>query len=353
MDDDRWDVVGFVDIDSAVLTALKNEQHVPSEKIFNDPIVALDTLRPDAVTCSIPNPARLPLVLKAIRRGIDVLVDKPIVHTVDGLKELLGAYAHSSSIVSVAENYRLFPQSQFIAEKVRKGEMGKLGNIYVRFAKQTRFMGSKFYGRLPGWKAVGLEDVVHYVDLFRFFSRANPSTVFSWGWRHPWNWGVGYTAIQASLKMDNDVHAGYIGTWDPSVNLTPWEGEWLFELEKGSFVWNRIEGRVEIYDAYGEKTADYSPDGQHSPQRPPDILNAHSEDSIDYVSEVSMDAVFESFTSAALNGGIVHCPLEDNAYTMSATLALEESAETAKTVNCKEFMESNGVTDLLRKLDRG
>ncbi len=347
--DDRWDVIGFVDNDPAVLTSLKREHNVPSERLFDDPMKALDTTHPDSITCSVPNPARFPVLLKAINRGMDVLVDKPIVHTLEELKRILDAYSHSSSIVSVAENYRLFPQSQFITEKIRSGALGRFGGMYVRFAKQTKFMGEKFYGRLPGWKAVGLEDVVHYVDLFRFFSGADPCDVFSWGWRRPWNWGVGYTAIQATLKMKNDVLAEYFGTWDPSVNLTPWEGEWLFELENGSIVWNRIEGRVEVYDADGRRKVSYAPEGQRAPDRPYDTLNAQSEDSIDFVSEVSMDKVFDLYTLAILGRGKVHCPLEENALTMSATLALEKSAAVGSIVNCDDFIERSGIRELLQR----
>ena len=348
--DDRWDIAGFVDRNPDVLTTLMKEYNVSKEKLFGDPLKALDTAHPDSVTCSIPNPARVPILLKAINRGIDVLVDKPVVHTVEELKRVLDAYAHSSSIVSVAENYRLFPQSQFIYDRIQSGTLGKLGGMHVRFAKQTKFMGNKFYGKLPGWKAVGLEDVVHYVDLFRFFAGADPNIVFSWGWRRPWNWGVGYTAIQASLEMKNGTFAEYDGTWDPSVNLTPWEGEWLLELENGSIVWNRIEGRVEVYDTTGNRKANYAPEGQRAPVKPRDILDAQSEDSIDFVSEVSMDKVFELYTLAILAGGKVYCPLEDNAVTMSATLALEQSAATGRTVDCDEFVERNGFRDLLQKV---
>ncbi len=350
--DDRWDVVGFADNNPAVLTNLRKEHNVSGGILFDDPLKALDATRPDSVTCSIPNPARLPVLLKAISQGMDILVDKPIVHTVEELKRVLDSYSRSTSIVSVAENYRLFPQSQFVSEEIRKGALGRFGSMHVRFAKQTRFMGDKFYGKLQGWKAVGLEDVVHYVDLFRFFSGADPSHVFSWGWRRPWNWGLGYTAIQATLRMNNDVFAEYSGTWDSSVNLTPWEGEWLFEFEKGSIIWNRIEGRVEVYDADGNRRANYAPEGQRAPERPYDTLNAQSEDSIDFVSEVSMDKVFNLYTSAALSGDKVYCPLEDNAITMSATLALEDSATTGRTVNCNDFIERHGLQDLMEKASR-
>lgn len=105
------------------------------------------------------------------------------------------------------------------------GHLGNLGNISARFAENTRFMSDKFYGKLDGWKAVGLEDVIHYVDLFRDFTGSEPAELFSLGWRHPWNWGAGYMAIQANLTFENGVHATYYGSWDVPVNVTPWEGE--------------------------------------------------------------------------------------------------------------------------------
>jgi len=100
--DDRWDVVGFVDINAEVHKTLAEEHGVPKDKIFSDASDALDVLNPDAVTCSIPNTQRIPIVLQALERGIHLLIDKPVVHTVNDLKELLRVHSKSQTVFSLA-----------------------------------------------------------------------------------------------------------------------------------------------------------------------------------------------------------------------------------------------------------
>lgn len=340
-----WDVVGFADVDPKVHRTLMEENHVPENKIFTDASKALDSLKPDAVTCSIPNPQRFPILMKALEEGIHIIVDKPVVHTIVQLKELLKAHKNSKAVFSVAENYRLFPQSKFIHDTISKGSLGKLGQISVRFAKNTKFMGNKFYGQLEGWKAVGLEDVIHYVDLFRYFAETNPTELFSWAWRHSWNYGRGYMSIQANLKFANGAHASYYGTWDVPVNLTPWEGEWLLEFQNGAIIWNRIEGKVEVFDNQGHRVA-LGPAG-FGAEKPRESLEAQSEDTIDIISETSMDEVFNAFTSAVTSGGDVYCPLEENACTMAAALALEKSCELNRPVTFADYLNSEGLSGLV------
>lgn len=344
-DKGSWDVVGFVDVDPNVHRTLIHENQVSKENIYTDASTALDQLKPDAVTCSIPNPQRFPVLMKALKEGLHIIVDKPVVHTVDQLKDLLRAHKNAKTVFSVAENYRLFPQSKFIQETISKATLGDLGQISVRFAKNTRFMGSKFYGQLGGWRAVGLEDVIHYVDLFRYFAGANPTELFSWAWRHHWNYGKGFMAIQANLRFGNGAHASYYGTWDVPVNLTPWEGEWLLEFQNGCIVWNRIEGKVEVFDNEGHRTG-FGPAGL-GVERPKESLESESEDIIDTISETSMDEVFEAFTRAVTSSEEVYCPLEENAYTMAAALALEKSCELNWPVTFADYLNDEGLTSLL------
>lgn len=338
--------MGFADIDPTVHKTLREEHQIPEDKLFSDAARALDVTKPDAITCSIPNPQRFPILLKALEMGTHILVDKPVVHTVEQLKTLLEVYEKAKVVFSVAENYRLFPQSRFIHDTISKGLLGKLGSISVRFAKNTRFMANKFYGKLEGWKAVGLEDVIHYVDLFRYFTGSNPTELSSWGWRHSWNYGEGYLAIQANLKFQNDTYASYYGTWDIPINLTPWEGEWLIELERGCILWNRIEGKVEAYDNHGKRIqlepSDY---GTTAPKQ---ALESESQDTIDTLSENSMDLVFELFTKAVMKGTAVYCPLDDNEYTMAAALALERSSFTKNPVTFQELLEEEGLKSFMK-----
>ena len=284
--------------------------------------------------------------MKALEEDIHILVDKPVVHAVNQLKALLRAHKNSETVFSVAENYRLFPQSKFIYDTISKGSLGELGQISVRFAKNTRFMESKFYGQLDGWKAVGLEDVIHYVDLFRYFVGANPTELFSWAWRHDWNYGKGYLAIQANLKFGNGVHASYYGTWDVPINLTPWEGEWLLEFKTGCMIWNRIEGKVEVYNNEGQRVA-IGPE-RFGMEKPKESLEARTEDAIDVISETSMDEVFNAFTRAVTSGGDVYCPLEDNAYTMATAMALEKSCELNRPVRFSDYWKGEGLDGLIR-----
>ncbi len=117
------------------------------------------------------------------------------------------------------------------------------------------------------------------------------------------------------------------------------------EFRNGCIVWNRIEGKVEVFDNDGHRIG-FGPTG-FGMERVKESLESESEDTIDTISETSMDEVFEAFTGAVTSGGDIYCPIEENGYTMTAALALEKSCELNRPVRFADYLNDEGLTGLL------
>lgn len=147
---------------------------VTRERLLDDPTIAL------AVIAAMPS-ERGPLAIKAMRRGKDVIVDKPGVATLGQLEDVERSAAETGRIWSVCFSARLLTPSVAKAmEIVRAGGIGRLvqtvGLGPHRLNRATRpywFWDIATYGGI-------LNDIaVHQIDQFLGFADAETAEIVS------------------------------------------------------------------------------------------------------------------------------------------------------------------------------
>jgi len=122
------------------LATLPDAGQVAPDRVFHNYAEAL-AQHPDAVVICTPTSLHLEQARQAVDAGCHVLVEKPISHALDGVKELATAAAHARRIVSVAQNLRYHPILKMLREWVRTGE--PLGEAQLLRAHHGAF--------LPAW----------------------------------------------------------------------------------------------------------------------------------------------------------------------------------------------------------
>lgn len=319
--------VAFADANPAVLAALA-AHGVPPERLFADAHEALRAVPSDAVTVSVPNPYRVPLLLRALEEGRHVLVDKPLVHTAEALAALLRTGESRRGVFMVAQNYRLFAGTRRIKALLDDGEIGAPVSLHTHFLRDPAAWRGKFVGRLPGALGLGMEMCIHHLDMMRYLTGAEAASVTAQGWSAPWTGLEGFQGLQFHITFENGAVAAYDATNAAPLSRTDWCGHWEILTPEGAVSYGRTGRAVTARNAAGHEilTDPGLPEDQDTGQ--------------------SMDAVWKRFKEATdrVDAGSApqdtFCPLEDNARSVAIVLAAERSIAEGRAVRPSDILQA-------------
>ncbi|HEY3265821.1 MAG TPA: Gfo/Idh/MocA family oxidoreductase [Armatimonadota bacterium] len=325
------DVLAFADANPHVLTRLA-ERGVMRNRLFSSAEAAMAACLTDAVTVSLPNPARVPLLHRALEEARHILVDKPLVHTAGAASRLLAEAALREGVFMVAQNYRFCEVTRLAKQAIQSGATGPVGGMHVHFLRELRHSPPHYHLTLPGAIPLGFEMCVHHFDMMRFLLGADPETVTAQGWRSPWSPGIGYDALDVHLTFPGGVEVAYDATWGATHVSTDWPGHWEIIGQEQTLSFGH-EGRAwRVYDVEGREVA------------------ARPGLGTDEDTRNSMDRVWTEFQNAMARveagepaPGLGFCPIEDNIHTLGICLAVEESIETRSPVDFGPFLRSKVI----------
>lgn len=92
-----------------------------------------DDKRVDAIVVATPNHLHFPVTMAALEAGFHVVVDKPMVRSIDEAETLTEAVASSGLVLAVTYNYTGYPMVKEARELVRTGEIGDIRKVIVEF----------------------------------------------------------------------------------------------------------------------------------------------------------------------------------------------------------------------------
>lgn len=128
---------------------------------------------PSSVVVCTPPHVHTDVALAAVETGADVLIEKPISHTLDGLDRLLEAASSLSRVVMVGYNLRFHPGLLKLKSLVEQGAVGQLLAIHAEFGQylpdwrpQEDYRMSYFASARSGGGVV--LDVSHEIDYVRW-----------------------------------------------------------------------------------------------------------------------------------------------------------------------------------------
>lgn len=88
-----------------------------------------ETERPDAVIICTFNSHHAPQAIQAVECGFNVVIDKPMTHSLETAETLQAKIAEHEAVCLVTYSYSGVPAIRAIAEKVRCGEIGQLLSV--------------------------------------------------------------------------------------------------------------------------------------------------------------------------------------------------------------------------------
>ena len=318
-------VVGYADVNPKALRRIEADG-IDATLLFDDALDAIKRTVPDVISCSIPNPARVPILLEAIKAAPAVIVDKPLAHTPADVRKIVAAATKSRARVCVAQDYRYKPGPQKVKALLDAGRPGRIANVTLQFIRNASFIGETFYGRLDGPTAIGLEMGIHHFDMMRWLLGTEPRAVEARSWRPAWGYGQADTTLQALLEFGDELRATYAADWASNADHTSWSGRWIMAGERADVLWDDAEdGTVDVRlvrkGTKGRVEQCFSPKAKL----------------------YSMDLVIKAFAGAVKSGGPLPVPLEDNVKSIGLALAAVESCRRGKPIDVPRFLEKEGL----------
>ena len=123
---------------------LPDERNYPSwEAMLEGERRRPDTERIDLVVIVTPNHVHFPVAKAFAEAGINVVSDKPLVHTSEQAKDLIATVERSGVVFGVTYNYTGYPLVKEARERVRRGDIGAVRKVVV--------------GYHQGWLATNIE----------------------------------------------------------------------------------------------------------------------------------------------------------------------------------------------------
>lgn len=175
---DGVEVVGIADLAVDVCTPLARRYNCPA---YSDYRKLLDEQRPDAVSIAVPTAHHLEVACEAAQRGIHVLIEKPIAHTIQHAREIIDICKKNGVVLAIGHVERFNPSVRAVKERIVSGELGKVFHIEARrqgpFPDRVRDVG------------VAVDLAVHDIDVMRYITGSEVTRVYA--------------------EIDNHVHADH------------------------------------------------------------------------------------------------------------------------------------------------
>lgn len=162
------DLVGIADADDKQCAALAQRHSTVG---YHDYHQLLDEARPDLVTIAVPTALHAEVASAAIRRGIHVLIEKPIAETEADGQTLIDLAAAHNVVLAVGHIERHNPAITALKQII---DQGKLGTIFQMRAQRI----GPFPARIRDVGVV-LDLATHDIDILCHLAGGMPTRVFA------------------------------------------------------------------------------------------------------------------------------------------------------------------------------
>ncbi len=162
------EVVGVADADAAAAAAVARRY---GTRAYTDYVQLLDEQRPSAVTIAVPTVDHLAVALEAIRRGVHLLVEKPIAFSLAEGQQIIAAAQQAGIALMVGHVERFNPAVIALKAHLGTGELGRVFQIDARrqgpFPARVKDVG------------VVIDLAVHDLDVLRYVTGAEVVRIYA------------------------------------------------------------------------------------------------------------------------------------------------------------------------------
>lgn len=140
--------------------------------------------RPDVILVVSQDYSHAEYIVKGLRAGCDVIVEKPMVINGEQVRAVQAAERETGKRVRVAFNYRYTPTHRTLKRMITEGKLGRITNVEFTYNLDT-FHGASYFYRWNRERArtggLCIHKCTHHFDLINWFLGDTPVEVFAYG----------------------------------------------------------------------------------------------------------------------------------------------------------------------------
>lgn len=235
------EVVGLVDINDAALDKVCEQYEYPKIICFHNLKSAIRQVKADAVVSSTPPVWHCADVVTALRSGLHAISEKPMADTLVNCRAMLRAARETGKLYVVSQNYRYNPTTWTMANIIKSGKLGRIGQVKVDFYKGVDFHGG-FRHEMEYPLIIDMS--IHHFDLIRFITGLDAILVSGSSWNPFWSNYKGECSSVAHFRMTDGANLLYNASWCAKGDYCTWDGNWQIECERGTLILN--QGKLKI-----------------------------------------------------------------------------------------------------------
>ncbi|WP_395243981.1 Gfo/Idh/MocA family protein [Agromyces sp. MMS24-K17] len=140
--------------------------------------------RIDRVVITTPDFTHADYIVRSLRAGADVVVEKPLTIDAESVRRIGAAIAETGRDVITTFNYRYSPRNATLRRVIADGRIGKVTSVHFEWALDT-VHGADYFRRWHRDKAnsggLFIHKASHHFDLVNWWIQATPVRVFASG----------------------------------------------------------------------------------------------------------------------------------------------------------------------------
>jgi predicted dehydrogenase len=138
----------------------------------------------DRVIVTAPDAFHAPLVVTALGAGADVVVEKPLTTSEEGVRSIAEAVERTGRTVTTTFNYRYSPRNTALRQVVADGSIGDVTSVHFEWVLDTAH-GADYFRRWHRDKQISggllVHKASHHFDLVNWWIHDVPTRVFASG----------------------------------------------------------------------------------------------------------------------------------------------------------------------------
>jgi predicted dehydrogenase len=138
----------------------------------------------DVVIVTTPDATHADYIVTALDAGADVVVEKPLTTTADGVRAIADAVERTGRSVTITFNYRYAPRNTALKQVIASGAIGEVTSVHFEWVLDTAH-GADYFRRWHRDKANSggllIHKASHHFDLVNWWIADSPVRVFASG----------------------------------------------------------------------------------------------------------------------------------------------------------------------------
>lgn len=298
------------------------------EQVFADLPAMLDAVPCEALLVCTPAEFHAASIREALKRGLHLLIEKPLVTDLAEGAELVREIEASGKVSLVVQNWRFKDVGRKLRQTVASGRLGRVGHVffrYVRNRENPNYPDYIFAEPYPLLYAMG----IHHLDLFRHVLGDEIDRIDGCSFKPPWSLYASVTGHSLRLWSKDGVFIGYEGTISSKTAGFPQESL-VIEGELGTLVCDSdwLDPPLLFYPA--------------GSREPVDLTAEVADRSVRGQYDTADAFLLDNFHAAVRDGTPSACPAADSFASLVLLEAARRACETGQIVAPAALMEEIG-----------